>query len=182
MQVQVFPPEVTFRCGDPWSRPLPDRHSDQERVDTRALLVKALATPRPQSSSSTVTVRAQAPPSAETALEVAFQADASVDYEDESRGDEDRDPAVPLRAYKACPCLAGSGGPSVDLGTSQNRDAPVSREGSATTAHLAFHVQGFSDESIFEPEGRRAPSWQERRAQGPVRSRSPSESSPLRWR
>ena len=154
MQVQVFPPEVTFRAVTPGVV-----HSTViaiKNVDTRARIIKVS-----HPTTSVFKLNGYQPslklaPGLETALEVAFQADASGrDYEDELHVvTETETLAVPLRAYRPMPKLVVRGGPRVDLGTVV-RDAPVSRE---VVLHndgetpLRFTFKDFSDELDIEPK------------------------------
>mmetsp|Transcript_3253 Transcript_3253/g.11822 ORF Transcript_3253/g.11822 Transcript_3253/m.11822 type:complete len:225 (-) Transcript_3253:353-1027(-) len=183
MQVQVFPPEVTFRAVTPGVV-----HSTViaiKNVDTRARIIKVS-----HPTTSVFKLNGYQPslklaPGLETALEVAFQADASGrDYEDELHVvTETETLAVPLRAYR--PMLSSWSGAAHGSTSAPSSGMPPSpgRLSSTTTARLPCVSRSRISRTSSTSSRRKASS---RLAGAPSSGsgtpRSPSESSPLRWR
>ncbi|QDZ22861.1 hypothetical protein HOP50_09g54090 [Chloropicon primus] len=155
MQVQVFPPEVTFRAVTPGIV-----HSTIiaiKNVDTRARIIKVS---HPSSSVFKLNgyqTSLKLAPGLETALEVSFQADASDrDYEDELLVvTETETLSVPLKAFQPLPKLVVEDGPRVDLGVVV-KGTPVSKElvvANVGESALTFNFRkDFNDQLDIEPK------------------------------
>ena len=153
MQVQVFPPEVTFRAALPGVV-----HSTIiaiKNVDTRARIIKVSHPTTSVFKLNGYQTSLKLAPGLETALEVRFQAsDSDRDYEDELLVvTETETVSVPLRAFRPLPKLVVEDGPSIDLGVVV-KGAPTEKAivvANVGESALKFNFKDFNDQLDFEP-------------------------------